>query len=158
MVTSSQSLNESSKTMIDETAITDRLVKDEDEVLHAYEDHLGFWTIGVGRLIDQRRGGGISREESCYLLRNDIDRRLMECSLRFPWFIGLDVERRGVIICMAFQLGTNGVSNFRKMCTALEQRDYVEASEQMLDSAWAITQAPARARRLSRIMLTGVWE
>lgn len=25
-------------------------------VPHAYQDHLGYWTIGVGRLIDKRKG------------------------------------------------------------------------------------------------------
>ena len=28
----------------------------EGRVPHAYQDHKGFWTIGVGHLIDERRG------------------------------------------------------------------------------------------------------
>jgi lysozyme len=56
--------------MIDETAVTARLIADEDEVLHAYQDHLGFLTIGIGVLIDERKGDGIAQEESRYLFRN----------------------------------------------------------------------------------------
>ena len=44
------------------------LRRDEGRVRHAYQDHLGYWTIGVGRLIDQRKGGGLSEDEIDYLL------------------------------------------------------------------------------------------
>jgi lysozyme len=44
--------------------IAEQLRRDEGEVLHAYQDKYGYWTIGVGRLIDARKGGGISVEES----------------------------------------------------------------------------------------------
>lgn len=33
------------------------LTSDEGRVPHAYQDHLGYWTIGVGHLIDRRKGG-----------------------------------------------------------------------------------------------------
>lgn len=144
--------------MISEAAVTNRLIADEGEILHAYEDHLGFLTIGVGRLIDKRRGGGITQEESRYLLRNDIRRRLAECEQRFEWWDTIDVVRQQVVVCMAFQLGTNGVANFRRMCAALRIRDYITASTEMLDSTWAKTQTPARAQRMARIMRSGVWE
>jgi hypothetical protein len=62
--------------------LTAQLRRDEGEVLHAYSDHLGFTTIGVGRLIDKRRGGGITKEESKYLLENDIDRKLRDLRTR----------------------------------------------------------------------------
>lgn len=30
------------------------LETDEGRVPHAYQDHLGYWTIGVGHLVDKR--------------------------------------------------------------------------------------------------------
>lgn len=143
--------------MIDESAVTARLVDDEGEVLHAYQDHLGYWTIGIGVLIDARKGGGITQEESRYLFRNRLGRRLAECSNRFEWWQAIDDVRRGVIVCMAYQLGTNGVANFRKMCAALRIRDYQTAAAEMLNSKWA-QQTPARANRMARIMRSGQWE
>lgn len=143
--------------MINEEAVTARLIEDEGEVLHAYQDHLGFWTIGIGVLIDERKGGGITREESRYLFRNRLGKRLSECSNRFEWWQSIDDVRRGVIICMAYQFGTNGVANFKKMCAALRIRDYNTAAVEMLDSKWA-TQTPARANRMARIMRSGLWE
>lgn len=144
--------------MIDEASMMRRLIADEGEVLHCYLDSLGYQTIGVGRLIDQRRGGGISPDESRYLLRNDIYSKSAECDRRFPWFIALDDARQGVIVCMAFQLGTNGVAKFKRMIEAIEDRDYDEAARQMLDSKWAKEHTPERARRMANIMRSGVWE
>lgn len=144
--------------MISEAEVIDRLVKDEGEVLHAYQDHLGYWTIGVGILIDKRRGGGITKEESLYLLRNRIRQRLAELETRFDFWHSLDRVRQQVFVCMAFQLGTNGVANFKRMCSALRVRDYAKAADEMLDSNWAREQTPARAQRLAQIMRSGVWQ
>lgn len=143
--------------MIDEAAVTARLVADEDEVLHCYLDSLGFHTIGIGVLIDERKGGGITQEESRYLFRNRLGARLAQCSNRFDWWQSIDDVRRGVIVCMAYQLGTNGVANFRKMCAALRIRDYNTAAAEMLDSGWH-RQTPERCERMARIMRSGQWE
>jgi lysozyme len=143
--------------MIDEAAVTARLVDDEGEVLHEYKDHLGYSTIGIGVLIDERKGGGITQEESRYLFRNRLGARLAQCSNKFEWWQTIDDVRRGVIVCMAYQLGVNGVANFKKMCAALRIRDYNTAAMEMLDSTWA-KQTPARANRMARIMRSGQWE
>lgn len=142
---------------MDEASLARRIIEDEGEVLHVYPDSLGFSTIGVGRLIDPRKGGGISHDESRYLLRNDIASKTAQCERRFEWFVALDDVRQGVIICMAFQLGVNGVANFKKMIAAIEDRDYAEAATEMLNSGWH-KQTPERCERMARMMKTGVWE
>lgn len=144
--------------MIPLEKIESHLVAEEGEVLHAYQDHLGFWTIGVGILIDARKGGGITQEESRYLLRNRIKRKEAELEQRFEWWHSLDDTRQGVVLCMAYQLGTNGVANFKKMCAALRMRDYQRAADEMLDSNWARVQTPARAQRMAKVIRTGAWE
>lgn len=144
--------------MISESQVIARLVLDEGEVLHAYQDHLGYWTIGVGVLIDERKGGGITQEESRYLLRNRLRRKEAELNQRFEWWHAIDDVRQGVLLCMAYQLGVNGVANFKRMCAALKIRDYITASIEMLDSNWAKKQTPARAQRMAKIMKTGVWQ
>jgi lysozyme len=136
--------------------IIDRLVADEGEVLHSYKDHLGFDSIGVGRLIDQRRGGGISREESRYLLANDI-RKWSAIAGQWPWFDELDWARQGVLICMLHQLGARGVANFRKMIAALARKDYEAAADEMLDSGWH-KQTPERCERMAAVMRSGEWQ
>ena len=78
---------------------------EEGEVLHEYKDHLGYSTIGIGRLIDKRKGGGITSEEAAYLLGNDVDKVIDQLNKRLPWWTKLDDARKGVLINMAFQMG-----------------------------------------------------
>jgi len=77
------------------------------------QDHLGYWTIGVGRLIDKRKGEGLSAEESAYLLSNDIEKRDKELQKRLPWAVKLDDARYGVLLNMAFQMGVDVCSDSR---------------------------------------------
>lgn len=137
--------------------LTEQLRRDEGEVLHAYSDHLGYLTIGVGRLIDPRKGGGITPNESAFLLKNDIDRRLVQVRASLPWFSDLDEARQGVLLNMAFQLGVDGLLGFKTTLGLVQRGEYAQAAEQMLQSKWA-QQTPARALRLSNQMRTGGWQ
>ena len=143
--------------MINEQEVVARLIADEGEVLHAYDDHLGFATIGVGRLIDKRKGGGISHDEAMYLLENDIRRCAHGCQERYAWFEHLDPVRQQVIICMAFQLGFEGVAKFKLMIRAIEIGDWISASLEMQDSDWR-QQTQARCDRMALIMRSGRWQ
>lgn len=138
-------------------SIKEMLVRDEGIVSHAYQDHLGFWTIGVGRLIDERRGGGLSYEEVMYLLDNDITEKAREVGIALPWVGDLDYERYAVIIGMAFQLGIRGLLKFKKALNAARDRDWAGAAREMLDSNWA-KQTPERAQRMAEQMRTGKWQ
>ena len=137
--------------------LEDQLRRDEGERLSAYQDHLGFWTIGIGRLIDSRRGGGISTDESTMLLRNDIARIRVELLQRLPWFVHLDPVRQGVLMNMTFQLGINGVMAFQDTLAKVQASDYAAAADRMLQSKWA-TQTPERANRLAIQMREGTWQ
>jgi len=137
--------------------IEDQLRRDEGERLSAYQDHLGYWTIGIGRLIDSRRGGGISTDESTMLLRNDIARVRVELLQRLPWFVHLDSVRQGALMNMAFQLGINGLMAFQDTLGKVQTGDYAVAADKMLQSKWA-TQTPERANRLAKQMREGTWQ
>lgn len=136
--------------------LTKQLRRDEGEVLTAYQDHLGFWTLGVGRLIDKRKGGGITPEESAYLLSNDIDKREAELLRRAPWMANLDPARFGALLNMAFQLGVSGLLGFKNTLAMVRVGDYDGAAVAMLESTWA-KQTPERAARISKQVKTGVW-
>ena len=101
--------------------LTNQLRRDEGEVLHAYQDHLGFWTIGIGRLIDKRKGGGLTKDEAAYLLGNDIARFTTALRTRLPWFGRLDEARQGVLANMAFQMGVEGLLGFRNTLGMIER-------------------------------------
>lgn len=137
-------------------ALRQQLLRDEGEVLHAYEDSLGFLTIGVGRLIDSRKGGGITHAEAMHLLDNDISRKVAEVRTALPWLPELDAPRQGVLFNMAFQLGTQGLLKFKRTLELVRGERWDEAARAMLQSKWA-TQTPARARRLANQMQFGRW-
>lgn len=140
------------------TELIRQLKADEGVKTCAYQDHLGYWTVGVGRLVDARKpGAGLRPEEVSFLLTNDIDDRIDALTRSLPWFQNLDDARRGVLVNMAFQLGTDGLLKFKDTLDLVRQGKYAEASSEMLDSDWA-RQTPARAQRLAKQMLTGVWQ
>ena len=134
-----------------------QLIRDEGEVAHAYQDSLGFWTIGVGRLIDQRKGGGLSPDEIAYLLDNDIKRKSAEVMAALPWVADLSPARQGVLFNMAFQMGAAGLLKFVTTLKLVQAGDYTGAARQMLRSLWA-RQTPERAKRLAKQMETGQWQ
>ena len=138
--------------------LTAQLRRDEGTKATAYQDHMGFLTIGVGRLIDSRKpGAGLRPDEIDYLLRNDIADRVAALTRALPWSLALDEARQGVLLNMAFQLGTAGLLGFKSTLALIAAGKYTEAAEQMLKSKWA-TQTPARAKRLAEQMKTGEWK
>lgn len=137
--------------------ITKQLRRDEGVVEHAYQDHLGWWTIGVGRLIDKRKGGRLTDDEINYLLANDITEKERELEASVSFYKRLDEARKGVLLNMAFNLGVQGLLGFRNTLKLIETGKYEEASKEMLNSKWA-KQVGARADRLSKQMLTGEWQ
>ncbi len=139
-----------------ETLSRTQLRRDEGEVLHAYTDTEGYLTIGIGRLIDKRKGGGISGEEAAYLFSNDFKSKLAEVRRRIPWFDSLDVARQGVLLNMAFQMGVEGLLGFKNTLAMVEKGNYEAAANGMLSSLWA-RQTPNRAKRLSDQMRDGKW-
>jgi len=133
---------------MDFNKIIEELKVDEGFKPSAYQDHLGFWTIGYGRLVDERRGAGLSQHEATILLENDVQRVIGALDYRIPWWKELPVVKQEALVNMAFQLGVAGLLNFKRMLDALEKKDYTEASAQALDSKWA-KQTPQRAQRIA---------
>ena len=133
-----------------------QLLREEGAKSCAYQDSLGYWTIGVGRLIDSRKGGGLSPDEIDMLLENDIKRNYEAVLAALPWMEKLNDARQAVLIGMAFQMGIGGLLKFKRALGSIEDGQYSEAAMEMLDSLWA-QQTPERAKRLAKQMETGEW-
>lgn len=142
---------------IDKARLTVQLRRDEGCVPHAYQDTLGLWTIGVGHLIDRRRGGRLRDSEIDFVLANDIEEKLQQLVVALPWVEHLDPVRQAALVNMAFQLGVQGLLGFTQTLAAVRDGHYDHAANLMLDSKWA-KQTPQRARRVSRQMATGEWQ
>lgn len=131
---------------------------DEGVEACAYKDHLGYWTIGVGRLIDDRKpGAGLKPHEIDYLLQNDVDERIEALTRKLRWFQDLDDARKGVLLNMSFQMGVEGLLKFERTLELVRTGKYDLAANAMLESKWA-TQTPARAKRMAEQMRSGLWQ
>jgi lysozyme len=150
-------LQESSSNQSLITKTTNQLKRHEGFVSHAYKDSLGYLTIGYGRLIDKAKGGGITEPEAEYLLANDINKVYDALTRYLPYFQTLTQPRQAVLLNMAFQMGTHGLMQFKNTLRLIENGDYSDAADNMLQSLWA-QQTPNRAHEMAEQMRSGQWQ
>jgi len=150
--------------MIEELML--RLLKrDEALRLDPYKDSEGYWTIGIGHLIDSRKGGKLPSwvepafpitEQAAYeMCRQKIRLTLIELNTKLPQFVELNEVRQAVLCSMAYQMGIGGLLKFRNTIEYITKHDWENAGDEMLISKWFNQQTPARATRLSKAMKTG---
>jgi lysozyme len=132
------------------------LAHHEGRVAHAYKDSLGYLTIGVGHLIDDRRGGKLPEHIIDALLEWDIAEHKRELDTALPWAKDLSEVRYAVLLDMAFNMGVPRLLGFVRTLAMVKEGRYKEAAENMLLSLWA-RQVKTRAVRLSRMMEEDKW-
>lgn len=120
--------------------------------LKPYTCPAGHLTIGYGHNLEN----GITADMAEYMLRRDIALAQMEVGAKLPWASQLDEVRQFVLIDMCFNMGLSKLLTFKKFLAALQQRDYVTAAQEMLNSRWA-KQVARRAGELAEMMKKGVY-
>jgi lysozyme len=149
----------------DQTRLERELVLDEGLNLEAYRDHLGNWTIGVGRafvanpltpdeVIEVLKTSRLSREGAYFLLRSDIKRKLGTLYESLPWLNDLSDARQRALANMAYQLGVPGLLKFQPTLTLIRAGRWQEAAARLRKSLW-YSQTPNRAERVISLLLTG---
>jgi lysozyme len=113
-------------------------------------------TLGIGRVVQEGKGPGISLDEATYLLENDISRVEDELKKAYdPWYSALSEGRRTVLISMAFQLGMRGLAGFKMALASCSEGDWQGAKEHFMDSKWAREQTPNRATKVCELLIQG---
>ena len=135
---------------MDRQLLKSQLERHEGLRLRVYKDGVGVNTIGYGRNLDDV---GISRLEADLMLAADIERVERDLDT-VDEYVALDRIRQAVIANMAFNLGFNGLMQFKRMWKHLSKHDYPGAAKEMLSSKWA-QQVGNRAIELAKIMRTG---
>jgi len=140
---------------MDYEEIKKRIKKHEGFISKIYLDSLRKATIGYGHLITEKdnfkEGIEYSIEELEEVFNKDFN-KAVEGANELTSHLSLVLATvKGVIIEMVFQLGKTGVSKFKKFFEALNNQDYNEAANQMLDSNW-YKQTPKRCIELSEII------
>ena len=136
-------------------ATSKHLEREEDRVAYAYADNLGFLTIGVGRLIDKRKGGKLRDDEIDLMLANDIADRIAALEDWPAWKATAgNVARQVALLSLAFQLGTAGLADFKNSLAMCAAGRWADAADNFMKSLWA-KQTPARAKRVTDMIRTG---
>lgn len=133
------------------------LIDHEGKRKSAYKDSLGWWSIGIGRLIDARKKAGLSQEEMIYLLKNDIEtaRKPLE---KLEWFNKLDKVRQEVFIELCFNMGYDNLMKFKRTIGAVKEGKYEVAAEYLLESLWARQVKSRRANNVAKRLRTGRYD
>ncbi|MXP50606.1 lysozyme [Pantoea sp. Eser] len=64
--------------------------------------------------------------------------------------------RTDVLLSMAYQLGVDGVMQFKNMLSAIASENFNKAADAMMNSLWA-RQTPGQAKRHAEVMRSGTY-
>jgi GH24 family phage-related lysozyme (muramidase) len=78
--------------------------------------------------------------------------RRRELARRWPPFLNQPEDVQDALVCLAYQLGTEGLLGFHLMLGALARGDREAAALNLLDSNLARTDAPARTARMADLL------
>lgn len=123
--------------------------------LEPYRCPSGRLTVGYGHNLEAH---AITREQAEEWFAEDYARAETAAgdALGPSWF-AIGEVRRAALTDMAFQMGGTRFRSFRSMLSYLRMADYEAAALECLDSLYA-RQTPERARKVSEMIRTGVWQ
>ena len=135
-----------------------QLEYDEGCEYEVYLDHLGLPTFGIGHLVTENDeeygcevGTAVSEDRVREVFEDDIQITIDECMLLYDNWSDLPDEVQLIIANMMFNMGRPRLSGFKKFNAAIANKQWEEASEEMIDSKW-YSQVTNRAERLVKRM------
>jgi len=132
--------------------LREQLIKHEGLKLRLYRDPVGLLTIGVGRNLDAI---GITRDEALFMLDNDIDQVVLQCTDAFPWFAqGINSVRQRAVADLCFNMGINKLKEFKHTLGDLAEGDFDSAADNLILSKW-FRQVGVRGPRIVHMIRTG---
>ena len=127
-------------------SLIDSIKQHEGYVGVVYKDSLGIDTIGYGFAIKDLE---LDVDVCDIILERKLKALQDMVQVKFNWYIYMPQEIKDVVMEMCYQLGVGGFSKFKKTIAYLQNKQFKDASEEMLDSLWA-KQTPNRAKELSK--------
>lgn len=145
--------------MYDKQALRAELERDEGKRLTPYKDSLGYWTVGIGHLLQGEEKvkilnkGAISEDECYRLFEGDIARAEETLDQVYPDWRRFDDVRQRALLNLAFNLG-NKLSAFKTFWKAMDANDFSSAGNALRNSKW-YHQVGLRAPRIVYMIATG---
>jgi len=135
-----------------------QLEYDEGCEYEVYLDHLGLPTFGIGHLVTENDeeygcevGTAVAEDRVREVFEDDIQITIDECMRLYDNWTDLPDEVQLIIANMMFNMGRPRLSGFKKFNAAIANKEWEEASEEMIDSKW-YRQVTNRAERLVKRM------
>jgi len=134
--------------------LREELERDEGRVDSIYLDHLGYPTFGIGHLItddDPEHGSPVDTPVSdlrvVEAFEDDVQNVLTDCEKLYVQWEHLPEEVQLIIANMMFNMGYPRLSKFKGMKRGVDNRNWNQAADEMVDSRW-YNQVTKRADRL----------
>lgn len=121
--------------------ITEDLKLDEGFRSHVYFDTVGVGTIGYGTT-------WITQKEAAMILENRVEETAKELMKRLPNFKNYPFDVQRALVNMAYQMGIDGLMQFKNTLKLIDDGKYTEAANNALKSKWA-QQTPHRAKKVT---------
>lgn len=138
----------------------DDLIRHEGYVDRIYLDSEGLRTFGVGHLVGRNDpeytwpvDTPVSEARILLAFEEDFNEAVEDAKRIIPNLEAHPEAVQRVIINMAFNLGYNRLSRFKKMIKAVKETDYWTAADEMVDSKW-YRQVKTRGVELVDLMRT----
>ena len=132
--------------------LKEMIVKHEGHEPRVYKCPNGFDTIGYGFAIKDLF---MDKEIADFILDKKIRGILASIEANDDWdqwFWDKPQNVKEVLVNMIYQIGFYGVRKFRKTIQYIKDDSFLLAGEEMLDSKWARSDSPNRAKELSDII------
>jgi len=123
--------------------IKEDLIKHEGYKQEIYLCSEGIPTFGIGHAVKESDieytwpvGTPVEKERIDQCFTDDFKDACTDCDVLFLQFASLPTQVQRVLVNMAFNLGRNRLGKFKKMVKAVNEGNFVEAANQMVDSRW----------------------
>ena len=127
-------------------ALIDDIKKAEGFSSVVYQCTAGYDTIGFGQRVKYLR---VTKEQAEDWLKEELANLKYILADKYDWFLPAPQEVKDIVMNMNYQLGVSAFSKFKKTISYISNKDYKMASTEMLDSKWARTDTPRRAKELA---------
>lgn len=134
---------------MDHKKLKKMLIEHEGIKYAPYKCTAGKTTIGIGHNLDDK---GISKAVVELLYNEDVAEVESDLKAIFDDFYTLPEQIQLVLADMRFQLGYKGFRSFKRMITAVKERNWAVMFSQMKNSNWQ-RQTPNRANDLMKMVL-----
>jgi lysozyme len=118
-----------------------------------YKDSRGNKTVGVGHLMlpTDKIKASYSEKEVRAFFDKDLGAALIIARKHFPNFDSLSDDAKEIVVSLAFNLGSGGLSKFKKFKAAIANKDFTRAAKELRESNW-YSQVGVRGKKYVAIL------